>query len=331
MTATTATTPPRWVPALLTLLLATANLATAKPTADEKPRHAGTRGGVDGARDDARPFGSDHDAILGSYAAREFRSLSPEESKERLGKIVDRMDVDGDGLVGQEELAAWIRQTQRRWLREDVEQRWRDPNGDGRLSWDEYRNATYGGLSFETADAYSRLLARDKRRFDAAAGGVSGGAAAGGVELSRGEFAAFLHPSSFGHMSDIVVTETIEDVDKDGDGVIDLEEYIADMYHPAGPAETTEPEWVETERQQFRRFRDSDGDGRMGREEVRAWLLPVGYEHALAEARHLVGEADDGDEDGKLSKEEILAKWSVFVGSQATNYGDDLNRRHEEL
>ncbi|XP_061435093.1 reticulocalbin-1-like [Lethenteron reissneri] len=102
------------------------------------------------------------------------------------------------------------------------------------------------------------------------------------------------------------------------------------MYHPAEPAET-EPEWVETERQQFRRFRDSDGDGRMGREEVRAWLLPVGYEHAHAEARHLVGEADGGDEDGKLSKEEVLAKWSVFLGSQATNYGDDLNRRHEEL
>ncbi|XP_078738474.1 calumenin-B-like [Lampetra fluviatilis] len=315
---------------LLALLLATANLAAAKPTADEKQRHAGTRGGG-GDDDTPRALGSDPEAVLGSYAARELHSLSPQESKERLGKLVDRMDADGDGLVSEEELAAWIRVTQRRWLHEDAEQRWRDPNGDGRLSWDEYRNATYGGLSFETADSYSRLLARDKRRFDAAAaGGVSGGAAAGGGELSRGEFAAFLHPSSFGHMSDIVVTETIEDVDKDGDGFIDLEEYIADMYHPAEPAET-EPDWVETERQQFRRFRDSDGDGRMGREEVRSWLLPVGYEHAHAEARHLVGEADGGDEDGKLSKEEVLAKWSVFLGSQATNYGDDLNRRHEEL
>lgn len=328
-TAMTATLP--LLPLLLALLLATANLAAAKPTADETQRHAETQrhgGDTPGA------LGSEQEAVLGSYAAREFHSLSPQETRERLGQLVDRMDSDGDGLVCEEELAAWIRLTQRRWLQEDAERRWRDPNGDGRLSWDEYRNNTYGGLSFETADSYSRLLARDKRRFDAAAdGGVSGGAAAGGGELSRGEFAAFLHPSAFGHMSDIVVTETIEDVDKDGDGLIDLEEYIADMYHPASPAET-EPEWVETERQQFRRFRDADGDGRMGREEVRAWLRPVGYEHAQAEARHLLTEADGGDEglkDGKLSKEEVLAKWSVFLGSQATNYGDDLNRRHDEL
>lgn len=32
-----------------------------------------------------------------------------------------------------------------------------------------------------------------------------------------------------------------------------------------------------------------------------------------------------------LTKEEILENWNMFVGSQATNYGEDLTRNHDEL
>ena len=49
-------------------------------------------------------------------------------------------------------------------------------------------------------------------------------------ELSREEFKAFLHPEDQDHMKDIVVTETLEDIDKDGDGSINVDEYIGDMY-----------------------------------------------------------------------------------------------------
>lgn len=36
-------------------------------------------------------------------------------------------------------------------------------------------------------------------------------------------------------------------------------------------------------------------------------------------------------QDQKLTKEEILENWNMFVGSQATNYGEDLTRNHDEL
>ena len=49
-------------------------------------------------------------------------------------------------------------------------------------------------------------------------------------ELNREEFKAFLHPEDQDHMKDIVVTETLEDIDKDGDGAINVDEYIGDMY-----------------------------------------------------------------------------------------------------
>ena len=36
-------------------------------------------------------------------------------------------------------------------------------------------------------------------------------------------------------------------------------------------------------------------------------------------------------QDEKLTKEEILDNWNMFVGSQATNYGEDLTKNHDEL
>lgn len=37
------------------------------------------------------------------------------------------------------------------------------------------------------------------------------------------------------------------------------------------------------------------------------------------------------NQDEKISKAEILDNWNMFVGSQATNYGEDLTRKHDEL
>ncbi|NXO05314.1 RCN3 protein, partial [Rhinopomastus cyanomelas] len=122
--------------------------------------------------------------------------------------------------------------------------------------------------------------------------------------------------------------ETIEDMDRDGDGFIQEDEYIADLYEglPGAP----EPPWVQLERSQFRTGRDRDGDGRLGPEEVGGWLRPPRSDWAAAEAEHLVLRAD-GDQDGQLSRGEIMGHWQLFVGSQATSYGEDLQRPHDEL
>lgn len=47
---------------------------------------------------------------------------------------------------------------------------------------------------------------------------------------SKNEFQSFLHPEEFNHMKDVVLDETLEDIDKDGDGLISLDEYIS-MLH----------------------------------------------------------------------------------------------------
>ena len=37
----------------------------------------------------------------------------------------------------------------------------------------------------------------------------------------------------------------------------------------------------------------------------------------------------DVDKDGELTKEEVLAKYDVFVGSQATEFGEALYKHDE--
>ncbi|KAH0617211.1 hypothetical protein JD844_029052 [Phrynosoma platyrhinos] len=374
----------------------------------------------DKVHDDAQNFDYDHDAFLGAEEAKTFDQLTPEESKERLGKIVSKIDEDKDGFVTPEELKDWIKFAQKRWIYEDVERQWKghDLNEDGLISWEEYKNATYGyildtdkdgfvtegelkdwikkaqkkyvydnvehqwqeydmnqdgliswdeyrnvtyGTYLDDPDPddgfnYKQMMMRDERRFKMADKD-------GDLIATKDEFTAFLHPEEYDYMKDIVVQETMEDIDKNGDGFIDLEEYIGllsamirrafasrasqptwkdatsflhglrtrmellcDMYSHDGDNE--EPEWVKTEREQFVEFRDKNRDGKMDKEETKDWILPLDYDHAEAEARHLVYESDQ-NKDGKLTKEEIVDKYDLFVGSQATDFGEALVRHDE--
>ncbi|XP_078093363.1 reticulocalbin-1-like [Mustelus asterias] len=165
------------------------------------------------------------------------------------------------------------------------------------------------------------MYKRDERRFKMADRD-------GDLIATREEFTAFLHPEEFDFMKSVVITETIEDIDKDGDGMVDVKEYISDMYTPEDGE--PEPDWVRNEKEQFRDFRDTDKDGKLDRSEIERWILPADYDHAESEAKHLIHESDK-DQDDKLTKQEILDNWNMFVGSQVTNYGEDLTRKHDEL
>ena len=49
---------------------------------------------------------------LGKDKAQEYDQLPPEESKARLGKIIDRIDSNGDTFVSLDEMSHWINFTQ---------------------------------------------------------------------------------------------------------------------------------------------------------------------------------------------------------------------------
>ncbi|NP_001002158.1 reticulocalbin-3 precursor [Danio rerio] len=304
-----------------------AGLSVAVPAQEKRIHHKLDLS--DHAHDDAHGFQFDHEAFLGKEESKTFDQLSPEESKDRLGKIVDKIDTDKDGFVSHAELHHWIKHRQRRYIEENVDKHWNeyDQNKDGKIGWIEYKNTTYGyyiDTEFDDVDdkaTYKSMLNRDERRFKSADRDGDGVA-------TREEFTAFLHPEEFDFMRDIVIQETIEDIDKNGDGKIDLQEYIGDMYNPEDGE--TEPDWVTTEKKQFSEFRDMNKDGFLDATEVSHWILPTEVDHADNEARHLIHETDK-DNDDKITKKEILENWNMFVGSQATNYGEDLTKRHDEL
>lgn len=270
----------------------------------------------------------DHEAFLGEEA-KTFDDLTPEESKTRLAIIVDKIDKDKNGAVTADELQEWIKFTQKRYIYEDVERQWKshELNHDSLLSWNEYQNVTYGFLSDgdlagnDEGDGfdYKEMIARDRVRFTAADGDKDD-------KLTQKEFADFLHPEEAKHMQHIVIQETLNDIDKDKDGFVSLEEYIGDMYHPEGGEEP--PEWVENEKEQFKEYRDKDKDLKLNAEEVKDWIIPPDYDHTDSETKHLIFEAD-ANKDGQLSKDEILDKYDVFVGSQATDFGEALIRHDE--
>lgn len=168
--------------------------------------------------------------------------------------------------------------------------------------------------------SYKAMLARDRRRWSVSDRD-------GDDNLVKAEFIEFLHPEESPRMRDIVVAETLEDIDKDNDGKVSVDEYIGDMY-PGSEDGKEEPEWVRNERETFNRFRDKDQDGYMSYEEVKEWIIPPDFDHAEAEARHLIYEGDS-DADEKLTKEEVLEKYDLFVGSQATDFGEALSRHDE--
>ncbi|XP_018422233.1 PREDICTED: calumenin-like isoform X2 [Nanorana parkeri] len=305
-------------------------LVTCVPTQEKKDRIHHHKDLSDHKHDDSKDFQYDHEAFLGKEEAKTFDQLTPEESKERLGKMVDKIDSNNDTYVTAAELLAWIKFVHGRFVSEDVEKQMAivDKNRDGSVSWEEYYKHTYSHLIDEEAfydvvdkERYRQMMKRDERRFKQANKD-------GDLIATREEFTAFLHPEEFDYMKDMVVTETIEDLDKNGDGVVDVNEYIADMYTPE--SDEPEPEWVNTERQQFKDHRDLNKDGKLDHSEISHWIHPHEYDHADLEAKHLVYESDK-DKDDKLTKNEILENWNMFVGSQATNYGEDLTRRHDEF
>uniref|UniRef100_A0A8C9JEZ6 Reticulocalbin-3 n=1 Tax=Panthera tigris altaica TaxID=74533 RepID=A0A8C9JEZ6_PANTA len=313
-----------WRPSLLLLLLLLRSGVQGKPSPDAGPHGQGRVHQAaplsEAPHDDAHGnFQYDHEAFLGREVAKEFDQLSPEESRARLGRIVDRMDRagDGDGWVSLAELRAWIAHTQQRHIRDSVSAAWNtyDTDRDGRVGWEELRNATYGhyepGEEFhdvEDAETYKKMMARDERRFRVADQD-------GDSMATREELTAFLHPEEFPHMRDIVIAETLEDLDKNKDGYVQVEEYIAGL-SPVNGVLPLVPF------KQRRRPRPGKAKGAARGPLVRSGRGPDGAPG---------GHGPEPPDDGRLSKAEILSNWNMFVGSQATNYGEDLTRHHDEL
>ena len=163
----------------------------------------------------------DHEAFLGPKDAHDFDDLDPEESKRRLSIIVDKIDKDNNGFVTLDEMRNWIKFTHDKYILEDMEKQWEEINQDGKdaIGWDAYRHSvdrpsddegnygTSNKISDEDRTENKKKEAREKHRWTKADENGDG-------FLTKLEFKHFLHPEEVEHMKDLVVQETIDDIDK---------------------------------------------------------------------------------------------------------------------
>uniref|UniRef100_A0A4Q8K3B0 Reticulocalbin-3 n=1 Tax=Liphistius thaleban TaxID=1905330 RepID=A0A4Q8K3B0_9ARAC len=270
----------------------------------------------------------DHEAILGSHnTAEEFDHLSPEEAKRRLKLLAHKMDKNHDTYIDRKELIEWVLMSFKTLTEEEALEQLEDEDGDedGKISWQEHVAETYGiykddDLLFDSTESSSeyKMLKNDQELFKVADLNNDG-------ILDKSEFPAFSHPEEFEHMHQIVYEQAMEKRDKDKDGYLSFDEFIADSYG-APPIPTSEHYIVEKDR--FVNDFDQDKDGKLNREEVLLWLIPNNIEMAENEADHLI-ESSDGDNDGKLSIQEITDHHDIFVGSEATDFGEHLHNSHK--
>jgi hypothetical protein len=91
---------------------------------------------------------------------------------------------------------------------------------NGKLTWKGYRDRVYGPEGGEISPEYAKMIARDERRWRVAD-------LDNDTMIDQKEYECFMHPEDCDRMKDIVVLETSEDIDKNKDGFITLEEYIS--------------------------------------------------------------------------------------------------------
>lgn len=142
-------------------------------------------------------------------------------------------------------------------------------------------------------------------------------------KLDRKEFVAFNSPEDFPDvMRKPVLDLTFSTKDKNGDRRVDFQEFIGDR------GQDKNKEWIVAEKDRFDNDLDSDKDGSLDESEVYAWIVPDNDEIARDEVDHLFAGADD-DHDDRLTLDEIEQHYDIFLGSEATDYGEMLHEPHK--
>lgn len=320
---------------LLVWLCAILAVALAASTAKDGHTHAHgnkerLKDGAGHISDNQHDTSFDHEAIVGSMKeAEEFDQLTADEAKEKLAELLKYMDRNSNNMIDHNELKQWILRSFKMLSKEESQERMDevDVNLNGKVTWDEYIAETYGIHSADDIDLPTgeedderRMLQEDQTLFNAADGDKDG-------SLTKDEFLAFTHPEEHPTMLSIILQQTLDNKDTDNDGFLSFQEFVGEK------AREKSKEWLLVEKDKFDNDYDRDSDGRLDHDEIRNWVVPSNEEIADDETTHLFASADD-DNDGVLSFDEILEHHDVFVGSEATDYGDhlkDVDRFSDEL
>ncbi|XP_032903704.1 45 kDa calcium-binding protein [Amblyraja radiata] len=256
---------------------------------------------------------------------------------------VFRVDSNVDRKISASEMQRWIMEKTEEHFQQAAKEnkmyfKTVDPDGDGQVSWDEYRIKFLVSKGFNEKQVAEKIKNNEELKIDEETQEVLDNLKDRWFQadehptnqlLNEDEFLAFLHPEHSRGMLTFMVKEIIRDLDQNGDKTLTVSEFIS---LPVGTVENQEAQdidddWVKERRKEFEEVIDGDRDGIVTMDELVEYMDPMNEYSALNEAKQMIAVADE-NQDHYLELEEILKYSEYFTGSKLMNYAQSV---HEEF
>ncbi|XP_008923851.1 45 kDa calcium-binding protein [Manacus vitellinus] len=285
-----------------------------------------------------------HQEVFLGKEMEEFEEDSePRRNRKKLMVIFSKVDINNDKKIGAKEMQRWIMEKTDEHFQEAVEEnkmhfRAVDPDGDGHVSWDEYKVKFLASKGFNEKEIAEKIKNNEELKIDEETQEVLDNLKDRWYQadnpppdllLNEEEFLSFLHPEHSRGMLKFMVKEIIRDLDQDGDKKLTLSEFIS---LPVGTVENQQAQdidddWVKDRRKEFEEVIDANHDGIVTMEELEEYMDPMNEYNALNEAKQMIAVADE-NQNHHLELEEILKYSEYFTGSKLMDYARNV---HEEF
>ncbi|KAL6483477.1 hypothetical protein MHYP_G00083490 [Metynnis hypsauchen] len=285
-----------------------------------------------------------HQEVFLGKEMEEFEEDSePRRNRKKLIEIFTKVDINKDRSVSAKEMQRWIMEKTEEHFQEAVREnklsfRAVDPDGDGYVTWDEYRVKFLASKGFNEKEVAEKIKNNDELKVDEETQEVLESLKDRWFQadnppadqlLNEEEFLSFLHPEHSRGMLKYMVKEIIRDLDQDGDKELTLSEFIS---LPKGTVENQQAQdidddWVRERKKEFEEVIDANHNGIVTMEELEEYMDPMNEYNALNEAKQMIAVADE-NQNHSLELEEILKYSEYFTGSKLMDYARNV---HEEF
>ncbi|KAF7696175.1 45 kDa calcium-binding protein [Silurus meridionalis] len=285
-----------------------------------------------------------HQEVFLGKEMEEFEEDSePKKNRKKLIEIFSKVDFNKDRSVSAKELQRWIMEKTEEHFQEAVKENKRnfhavDPDGNGLVTWDEYRVKFLASKGFNEKEVAEKIKNNEELKVDEETQEILESLKDRWFQadnppadqlLNEEEFLSFLHPEHSRGMLKYMVKEIIRDLDQDGDKQLTRSEFIS---LPMGTVENQQgqdidDEWVRDRKKEFEEVIDANHNGIVTMEELEEYMDPMNEYNALNEAKQMIAVADE-NQNHSLELEEILKYSEYFTGSKFMDYARNV---HEEF
>ncbi|XP_032350764.1 45 kDa calcium-binding protein [Camelus ferus] len=267
----------------------------------------------------------------------------PRRSRRKLMVIFSKVDLNTDRKISAKEMQQWIMEKTAEHFQEAIAEskvhfRAVDPDGDGRVSWDEYKVKFLASKGHSEKEVAEKIKNKWELNIDEETQEVlenlkdrwyQADSPPPDLLLTEAEFLSFLHPEHSRGMLQFMVKEIVRDLDQDGDKRLSLPEFIS---LPVGTVENQQGQdiddsWVRDRRREFEELIDANHDGVVTMAELEDYMDPMNEYSALNEAKQMIAIADE-NQNQHLEPEEVLKYSEFFTGSKLVDYARSV---HEEF